>query len=200
MDEYRDISAKVGADNIADILSSDNEFGSRYKDNCNVKIYGIISKIEKRTTKSNSTMCFLTIEDISASIECIVFARQYAEKMQYLQAGTIVLIRGRLSLREDKEATIVCESIEPNPVNVLKDEVKPQKKQRKGIFLRLASRDCDEIIKIKTLVDIFGGSFPVYVYYTNEEKYEVIGYVNMNNPMVKELKYHLGDENVVVRC
>ncbi len=199
MDEYRDISAKIGADSIADILNSDNEFGSKYKDNCNVKIYGIISKIEKRTTKSNSTMCFLTIEDISASIECIVFARQYAEKIQYLQSGTIVLIRGRLSLREDKEATVVCESIEPNPVNILKDEIKPQKKQRKGVFLRLSSRKSAEINKVNTLIDIFRGDFPVYGYFADEEKYEVIGNVNLNNPLIKELKYHLGDENVVVR-
>lgn len=199
MDEYREIAEKIGADNIADILNSDNEFGSKYNDNCNVKIYGIISKIEKRTTKSNSTMCFLTIEDISASIECIVFARQYAEKMQYLQAGTIILLRGRLSLREDKEPTVVCESVEPNPKNIFKDEIKPQKKQRKGVFLRLTSRKCEEMSKIKTLIDIFGGGFPVYGYFADEEKYEVIGYINMNKPLINELKYHIGDENVVVR-
>ncbi len=199
MDEYRNISEKIGADSIADILDNDNEFGSRYRDNCNVKLYGIISKIEKKTTKSNSTMCFLTIEDITASIECIVFSKQYAEKIQYLQAGTIVLIRGRLSLREDKDATVVCESIEPNPVNVLKDDIKPQKKQRKGIFLRLSSRNCGEINKVKTLIDIFEGNFPVYAYFADEEKYETIGHINLNNPLIKELKYQLGDENVVVR-
>lgn len=199
MDEYRDISEKINADSIADILNSDNEFGSKYKDNCNVKIYGIISKIEKRTTKSNSTMCFLTVEDISASIECIVFAKQYAEKIQYLQAGNIILLRGRLSLREDKEPTVVCESIEPNPKNTMKEDNKPQKKQRKGIFLRLPGRNYDKIAKVNILLDIFSGTFPVYGYFADEEKYEIIGYVNLNKPLIDELKYHIGNENVVVR-
>ena len=39
--------------------------------------------------------------------------------------GNIILISGRLSMREDKDVTIVCETIEPNPKNILKDEIKP---------------------------------------------------------------------------
>ncbi|MBO7319212.1 MAG: hypothetical protein J6V06_04250, partial [Clostridia bacterium] len=179
--------------------NSDNEFGTKYKDNSRVKIYGIISKIEKRTTKSNSTMCFVTVEDISASIECIVFSRQYAERVQHLQMGNIILITGRLSLREDKEATVVCETIEPNPKNVMKEDIKPQKKQRKGIFLRLATRNCSEMTKINTLLDIFEGGFPVYAYYADENKYDKIGYVNLNEPLISELKHIISDENVVVR-
>lgn len=199
MDEYAEISEKIGADNIGEILGSDNEFGSKYKDNCRVKIYGIISKIEKRTTKSNSTMCFVTLEDMSASIECIIFSRQYAERIQHLQLGNIILIHGRLSLREDKEPTVVCETIEPNPKNIMKEEAKPQKKQRKGIFLRLSSRECSQIEKINTLIDIFCGDFPLYAFYSDENKYDRIGFVNLNNPLIDELKYLIGDENVVVR-
>lgn len=199
MEEYADISRKIGADNIGEMLDAESEFSSKYKDNCRVKIYGIISKIEKRVTKSNSTMCFVTIEDMSASIECIVFARQYAERVQYLQLGNIVLIYGRLSIREDKEPTVVCETIEPNPKNIIKNDLKPQKKQRKGIFLRLSSRDCPQMKKIYTLIDIFNGSFPVYAFYSDENKYDNIGFVNINEPLIDELKYLIADENVVVR-
>ena len=199
MDQYRDIAEKIKADNIAEILESEGEFGSRYKDNCKVRIYGIISKIEKRTTKSNSTMCFVTIEDISSSIECIVFSRQYADRMQYLQAGNIILIDGRLSMREDKEPTVVCEIIEPNPKNLFKDDPKPQKKQRNGLFIKLSSKECMQMQKIDTLLDIFSGAFPVYAYYADEGKYVRIGAVNLNNPLIKEFKLLLGDENVVVR-
>ena len=199
MDQYRDIAEKIKADNIAEILESEGEFGSRYKDNSKVRIYGIISKVEKRTTKTNSTMCFVTIEDISSSIECIVFSRQYADRMQYLQAGNIILIDGRLSMREDKEPTVVCEIIEPNPKNLFKDDPKPQKKQRNGLFIKLSSKECMQMQKIDTLLDIFSGSFPVYAYYADEGKYVRIGAVNLNNPLIKEFKFLLGDENVVVR-
>ena len=144
-------------------------------------------------------MCFVTIEDISSSIECIVFSRQYADRMQYLQAGNIILIDGRLSMREDKEPTVVCEIIEPNPKNLFKDDPKPQKKQRNGLFIKLSSKECMQMQKIDTLLDIFSGSFPVYAYYADEGKYVRIGAVNLNNPLIKEFKFLLGDENVVVR-
>ena len=113
--------------------------------------------------------------------------------------GNIILISGRLSVREDKDATIVCETIEPNPKNILKDEAKPEKKQRKGIFIRLEDRNCPQMKKVKTLMDIFSGTFPLYAYYLDEKKYEKIGSVNLNNPLINELKYIAGDENVVVR-
>ena len=199
MDEYADISEKIGADSIGLMLDSDNDFSTKYKDNSRVRIFGIISKIEKRVTKSNSTMCFVTVEDMSASIECIVFARQYAERMQYLQLGNIVLINGRLSMREDKEPTVICETIEPNPKNIMRDEVKTEKKQRKGIFLRMTSKSCAEMKKVNTLLDIFGGDFPVYAYYSDENKYDRIGFVNLNIPLINELKYIFGSENVVIR-
>ena len=144
-------------------------------------------------------MCFVTLEDMSASIECIIFSRQYAERIQHLQLGNIILIHGRLSLREDKEPSVVCETIEPNPKNIMKEEAKPQKKQRKGIFLRLSSRECSQIEKINTLIDIFCGDFPLYAFYSDENKYDRIGFVNLNNPLIDELKYLIGDENVVVR-
>ncbi len=199
MDEYKDISAKIKADSISEILDSDGTFGSKYKDNSKVRLYGIISKIEKRTTKNSSTMCFVTLEDLTASIECIVFSRQYAERVQLLQGGNIVLINGRLSMREDREPSVVCETIEPNPKNILKETAKPEKKQRKGIFLRLESEKCPEITKINTLIDIFGGGFPVYAFFKNTGKYERIGFVNLNEPMCNEFKTIIGDENVVVR-
>lgn len=198
MDEYKDIAAAVKADVISKILESDTSFGSKYRDNSKVKLYGIISKVEKKSTKSNSTMCFVTLEDLSASVECIVFSRQYAERVHLLQAGNIVVINGRLSLREDREPSVVCETIEPNPKNILKN-IKPEKKQRKGIFLRVNSAESTCMRKIKTLLDIFEGDFPVYIYYKDTEKYECAGYVRMNKPMCDEFIEIIGDENVVIR-
>ena len=197
MDQYREIAERIGADRISEIIDTDHD--SHYKDNSKVRIYGIISKIEKRTTKNNSTMCFVTIEDMTASIECIIFARQYAERVQHLQMGNIILIGGRVSMREDKDVTIVCETIEPNPKNILKDDVKPEKKKRKGIFARISSRNCDEMKKIFTLTEIFEGAFPLYAYYIDENKYELISNVSLNEPLLNELRYILGDENLVVR-
>ena len=201
MDEYKDISKQIKADRISDILECDNSFGSAYRDNSSVKLLGIISKLEKKSTKSNATMCFVQLEDISASIECIVFSKLFADKTMLLQPGNIILIRGRLSLREDREPSVICETIEPNPKNLYKQQNNntADKKQRKGVFLRLPSGNSKELRKITVLVDIFSGTFPVYCYYTDSKKYKIIGYVNLNDPMIKEMTEILGEENVVIR-
>ncbi len=198
MDEFKEVSRKIKADTISEIVETDGSFGSKYKDNCRVKIYGIISRVEKKTTKSNSVMCFITLEDISASVECIVFSKLYADRVTQLQAGNVVVINGRLSLREEKEPTVICESIEPNPYNIVKYEAS-EKKQRKGIFLRLEGRNSSVKEKLDEIFRYNAGSTDLYYYYADVKKYEHIGEISFDDVLDKRLTELLGRENVVVR-
>ena len=195
MDEYRELGEKLCADKISDILSGKE----KYTDNCKVKIYGIISRIEKKNTKNNQVMCFIDVEDITSGIECIVFSRLYADKIHLLSVGTIVLIEGKLSMREDREPSVICESIFPNPKNIEKTDKDVKKNQRKGLFLRLSSKDSPETRKTGLLLEIFKGDYPVYAFYEDTKKYVPLGFVSINEPMIDEMKNILGDDNVVVR-
>lgn len=198
MDEYNDISKRIKADAISEIVESDGSFGSRYKDNSKVKIYGIISRVEKKTTKNNSVMCFVTVEDISASVECIVFSRLYADRVIHLQAGNVIVIQGRLSLREEKEPTIICETIEPNPYNTLKHEA-VQKKQRKGVFLRIDTCNSPVKERLDSMFKYNAGTTDLYYYYSDTRKYEHAGEITFTDKLHEELSELLGNENVVVR-
>ena len=144
-------------------------------------------------------MCFIDVEDITSGIECIVFSRLYADKIHLLSVGTIVLIEGKLSMREDREPSVICESISPNPKNVEKTEQAIKKNQRKGLFLRIGSKASPETRKIGLLLEIFDGDYPVYAFYEDTKKYESLGFVSVNEPMIDELKIILGDNNVVMR-
>ena len=144
-------------------------------------------------------MCFIDVEDITSGIECIVFSRLYADKIHLLSVGTIVLIEGKLSMREDREPSVICESISPNPKNIEKTGKEVKKNQRKGLFLRISSKDSPEMRKTELLLQIFEGDYPVYVYYEDTKKYEASGFVKLNEPMLNEMKIILGDDNVVVR-
>lgn len=198
MDEYKEVAVKIKADRISEIVETDGSFGSKYKDNCRVKIYGIISRVEKKTTKNNSVMCFITLEDISSSIECIVFSKLYADRVIHLQSGNVIVINGRLSLREEKEPTVICETIEPNPYNVLKDEL-GKKKQRKGVFLRFDSHSSSVRQKVDKVLEGLDGDKELYYYYIDTKKYEQRKSVSINQKTIDCLKELLGEENVVVR-
>ena len=143
-------------------------------------------------------MCFVTLEDISASVECIVFSKLYADRVTQLQAGNVVVINGRLSLREEKEPTVICETIEPNPYNTLKYE-KSEKKQRKGIFLRLESRSSAVKAKLDEMFRYNAGTTDLYYFYSDSKKYEHVGEISFNEAIGEKLSELLGSENVVIR-
>ena len=200
MKEYEHIAKAIKADKISVLLSAEDGVGE-YSDNCNVKIYGLISRIERKTTKNGSTMCFIDVEDLTGTIECIVFSKLYTERALLVQTGNIVLIRGRLSFREDKEPTVVCESVESNPKNVLvtQSEEKPQKKKRCGIFVRVPNLSDSRLRKLELLLQIFEGGFPVYLFDCETSKYKLMGTTELNEPLVNECKRVFGSENIAVR-
>lgn len=201
MKEFEYVSKAVNADKISDLLSAENA-SEKYKDNCFVKILGLISRLERKVTKNGSTMCFIDVEDISGTIECIVFSNLYSEKVLLLQTGNIVMVRGRLSFREDKDPSIVCESIEANPKNVTETSADKSdvKKRRSGIFIRVQSSDTPQIRKLKVLLSIFEeGQMPVYLYDIKESKYVFLGKTDPNDALVHECIYVFGKDNVVLR-
>ncbi len=194
MDDYIGIYDKIKCDRITDIIENQGTFASQYKDNSSVKIFGIITSVQKKITKNNSTMCFVVLEDIGASVECIVFSKLYADRVNLLQAGNIVMIRGRLSLREDREPSVICESIESNPKNLYKDDTKNEK----SLVLSLNSADKKAFDKISVLLELFGGTLPVYFCYNDSKERVKAGAIDLSEPVIKEMKNILGDNNVAL--
>ncbi len=83
-----------------------------YHDNQNVKYAGIISSIKKKYTKNNKIMAFVTIEDLHGSMEVIVFENCYQASTSVLIEDEIVMIEGRLSIREEEQnVTIIASKI-----------------------------------------------------------------------------------------
>lgn len=81
------------------------------RDGQNVKFAGIISNIKKKYTKTNKIMAFVTIEDLYGSCEIIVFENCYLNCSDELIEDNIVLVEGRLNIREDEDTKIVASRI-----------------------------------------------------------------------------------------
>ncbi len=82
-----------------------------FKDGQIVKFAGIINSVKKKYTKNNTIMAFLTVEDLYGQAEVIVFESCYEQAQNILLNDKIVLIEGRLSIREDEETKIVANKI-----------------------------------------------------------------------------------------
>ncbi|MBR1710666.1 MAG: DNA polymerase III subunit alpha [Clostridia bacterium] len=82
-------------------------------DGTKTKIGGLITEIKQKATKNGQIMAFLQLEDMTGSIEVIVFARTFEQLSAQLVADTPVIISGRLSIREDEPTKLILESIDP---------------------------------------------------------------------------------------
>ena len=119
MEEYEDIVRRITPVNIGTIMSSaeKNEDGtytqtdSGVKDGQTVKLCGIITSRKNKTTKNSTQMAFLRIEDLFGGMEIIVFPKVLAKYGSIMNEGEIIEADGRVSLREDEEPKLLCESV-----------------------------------------------------------------------------------------
>ncbi len=77
-----------------------------------VVVAGLVKDVRRITTRKGEVMAFVLLEDLQGEIEVVVFPRTYAEARDYLTPDTIVLVRGRVEVRNDTPA-ILADAVEP---------------------------------------------------------------------------------------
>ena len=195
MDAYREAARAMGAVTIGSILSDfDREDGpARYRDEERVTIAGVISTYKTRTTRNNTLMAYVTLEDDTASMELLCFSRVLNESGGYIRENNAVLVTGKISVRDEKEPQIMVDAIRP-----LGDlDGKAQGKQER-LWLRLPSREDPRMRKIKLALSFFPGESQAVLYFEDCKKR--VGTRCMIHPaLVEDLRERLGEENVVVK-
>ena len=209
MSEYTEMAAKLCCAKVSDLNSSDSD-NAVYKDGERVKTMGIITHVKKKVTKSDTTMAFVDLEDITGSIEVVVFPKTLLQNSPLIAEGKVVVIKGRLDVRDDEPPKLICEFIstpesaqDELPVKT-SSEAKTQsdKKKKSGLFLRFSSENSSELIQAEKLLSIFDGRTPLYYYFADKKEYRNLPFerfVDVNEPLLDELKKVLGEENVVLR-
>jgi len=116
LDEYeRAISTLTSLDSaaFAPPPESDDEglHPPALTDNDRVIMAGMLVGRKNKTTRSNELMSFLTLEDLAGIFEVIVFPRVLGDCQALLGDGTVLLVGGRLSIREDDQPKLIAEQI-----------------------------------------------------------------------------------------
>ncbi len=78
-----------------------------------VTVGGIITEKKTKTTKSNNLMAFITLEDLFGSMEVIVFPTILTRYSALLVNENAVFIDGRISIKEEEQPKIICDSVRP---------------------------------------------------------------------------------------
>lgn len=114
MREHMKLAQNLGSAKTSDIVSSSvTEIDSPYKDGDRIRLLGILSTVRKKITKNDTTMAFLTMEDVYGSVEVLVFPKKFDKYGQFFIEDEIVLLTGKVSLRDDEIPKLLCEEVVP---------------------------------------------------------------------------------------
>ncbi|MFA5099730.1 MAG: OB-fold nucleic acid binding domain-containing protein, partial [Candidatus Omnitrophota bacterium] len=160
------------------------------KDEEMVKIVGLITKVKNTITrKKQEKMAILMMEDLDAVIEVLVFPATYQKVSRYILSGTVVMLRGRLDIKESTPK-IIAEDLFPF------DEVY---KLVKGIRIDLAGTKENIFESLKVLLKASTGTIPVYLHLDSPSKTRIqiiVGqelFVTVTDQLILDIENLVGD-------
>ncbi|MDY3928756.1 MAG: DNA polymerase III subunit alpha [Clostridia bacterium] len=203
MEEYEEKVKNITKYNIGSIMDSvvKNDDGTYtpveggIQDGETVKICAVISNRKNKTTRSNTQMAFLKLEDAYGSIEVLVFPKILAQLSNLLQEENIIAAEGKVSLREDEEPKLLLERAVPL------DMVNPPEK-KETVFIRMNTKNSENFNLYKEVVTKHPGECNVCLFFA-DTKNRIYASDNMklmlSEETIDELKSRFGDENVIIR-
>ncbi|MEE1220182.1 MAG: DNA polymerase III subunit alpha [Ruminococcus sp.] len=207
IDDYEDYANALNSDKTGEIITNE---GNLYFDGKKVSLVCIVSSVKVQITKNNKMMAFVNVEDRYGKIELVVFPDVYNKYSALLNDGIAILIKGTLNFKENEEPKIICDSVakaltneEAKNMTVATERNKATRQPAPtALYLRIDDLDTELFYKAKRVLDIFEGRTPVIFFLTNSNrkvKSPSSMWVSLNDVMIKELKYQLGDNNVAVK-
>ena len=198
--EYADLIPKLGTAKISHVALEEY-------DNKQVDILCIVSARQSKATRSGDTMAFLTVEDTTGAMEVLVFPKILQRYGQLLTVGSVVVLSGRISVREEEDAKLLCEKAVTIQDRLAWRSGSPVRKpnagagsgKRPGLYLRIPSRQGKEMEKAQNLLEIFEGTTPVYVFFQDTQKVGLAPrsmWVFPNDVLLGQLTEILGEGNV----
>ena len=203
MADYRPIAQESGAVTLNEILEdiSSEEGASRFADGQMVTVAGIVTSSKTRPTKSGTLMAYVMLEDETASMELLCFSKLLDRCGSYLAVNAPVLVRGRLSLRDEKPPQIMPDAVYPMEAGAAGLPSYTKKKAESdvaAIYLRVKSLDDPAFAHIQLVSTMFEGDVPLRIRIADTGK--LWGGFCLDHPaFLQECREWLGPENVVVK-
>lgn len=190
MDEYRQQLHGSGVIPIVRILQSFESSDGAFRDEQVVRIAGIIESVKMKTTRSNSVMAYVTLEDDTAAMELLVFSNVIAKAGSQLKENTPVVCQGRISSRDEKAPQMVV-----NEIRALGEIASPEPRK---LYLKLPSEGGVLDGKVRAILNMFPGELNAVLYYADSGLRR--GTVcSVRGDMLDELRTLLGNDCVVLK-
>lgn len=191
LEDYIPVMEKNITRTTADFIVAEGETAPQVRDNETAVIGGMIVDKVVKTTRTNSLMAFITLEDLMGTVEIIVFPKDYETYRSLLETDRKVFVKGRITVEEDKPAKMICQKIVPF------DEVPQQ------LWLQFTDREAYRSIEesLFALLGQYDGQDTVIIYLSKERAKKQLPNSRMTKvcpELLEKLYEDMGRENVKV--
>ena len=206
MKPYTELHRRIGAVRIDQLLASFEEttMGQKaeFSDGQAVTLLGMIDRVQLKSTRNNEQMAYATLEDMYGSVELVIFSRNLDACRPLLKTGQVVVVRGRISVREEEPPRILVTDLHEAPSAAAvptEPQAPPKKPANPGLYLRLPSLECEQWRHVRKLLRVFEGNLPVYVRLTDSGKLVRTPsdlWISPEAVVLREIERAIGRENV----
>ncbi len=196
MDKYRQLLRGTKALPIVRITGEE----ASVRDGEIVTVCGVVQTLTQKTTRNNSVMAYMTLEDDTGSLETLVFSSVLNQVEDLLAPGAVLAVEGRVSLRDEKASQLVV-----NEVRTIEDFAAATHKPKptlghvspcRKLYLKLPSEDSLEYLKTRAILNMFPGQIQAVLYFADTGLRR--GTLCLpESVMLEELRQLLGDGAVV---
>jgi DNA polymerase-3 subunit alpha len=130
-----------------------------------VTLFGHVAALKETATKSGNRMAFLTLEDMTGTVEVTVFPEPYKAAAPYLRSRDPLVVRGRVD-DGDKGRVVLAEDI-----RLLEQSLTGAGRARTGgeatacrVRLRAVEDSAERLASLRRLCDEHPGAVPVFVH------------------------------------
>ena len=207
MDAHRETVKKLQVPSIGSILEDFAQEGgpTRFADDQRITVAGVVTASKTKTTKNNSLMAYVTVEDDTAAMELLCFSRVLNTCGAYLKENQAVVVKGKLSVRDEKAPQILCDSVYPLAGaggGLPPAEEDPGKGEKlvpgQVLYLKFPSLDHPSVRHMKLVFSMFPGATPVKLLMADTRKVYAAQAL-LHRALVREAEEVLGKDNVVVK-
>lgn len=190
LSRYQDTLDKFSV-NVSDITSE--EHGAQGpKDGDRVMLGGIITAFKTKPIKSgNGLMAYATLEDMCGSVELLLFPSVLQKYSHLVNIDSAVCVSGKLSMREDQDASILVDEVIPLEKVTLKQKV----------YIKLDERNRARLAELKDILRRYPGDIPVILFDAAQKRQSAAPrelYINASADCMDAMKSCCGSGNVKV--
>jgi len=182
LSEYREAIMRQATHQVAGL--------TELEERSEVVVGGLLTMVKKIVTKRGDSMAFANLEDLTGTVELVVFPRTYQQYAALLKVDNPVIVKG-VAEQKDEQVKIIINALEPLIL------------QRTGeLYIKMEDTSPEILSKIQMVLCSFHGECPVYLYFPREKKLARADrrfWVNLDSGVLEELTALLGPDRVKIK-